>query len=92
MKKYKKQMIDVLSFIEFLVNNLNLSTSVKIKARELLEKNKGMLSKKDSKTLASALVYISATLCGERRTYKEVGNVLKVSSVSISKTVKHLNI
>ncbi len=71
---------------------LQLSGEVQAKARELIEsaKEQDLLSGKGPTGVAAAALYIAAVLLGEKRTQREVAEIVGVTEVTIRNRYKEL--
>ena len=67
-------------YVSELCLELKLSDDVRAKATEILHDYN---AKWGCRTVAGASIYISAILCGERRTQREVGDASNVSTLAI---------
>jgi len=81
------------SYIFRFCSELNLSEDVKTKSLEILEKakEKELTSGKGPTGVAAAAIYIAAILCGDKRTQREVSEVVGVTEVTIRNRYKELS-
>jgi transcription initiation factor TFIIB len=79
-------------YVPRFAGKLQLSGEVQAKAREILKdaREKDLLSGKGPTGLAAAALYIAAVLEGEKRTQREVADVVGVTEVTIRNRYKEL--
>lgn len=79
-------------YISDICLNLNLSSEVVARSTNMIDQitNKDIINRHKSKSIAAAVVYIGAILCGESRTQREVADVSEVSEVTIRQVYKIL--
>jgi len=80
------------TYIPRFCNKLKLSQKVNEKAKEILNKSidKELTSGRGPVGVAAAAIYISAVLCNEKRTQREVADVAGVTEVTIRNRYKEL--
>ena len=80
------------SYISRFCSELNLNEDVKTKSLEILEKakEKELTSGKGPTGVAAAAIYIAAILSGDKRTQREVSEVVGVTEVTIRNRYKEL--
>jgi transcription initiation factor TFIIB len=83
--KLGMQPIDPQKFVPRFASELDLSQSVKTKAKEIIRETaeKGLLSGKSPTGFAAAAIYAAALLCNEKKTQREVASVADVTEVTI---------
>jgi transcription initiation factor TFIIB len=79
-------------YISRFCRELNLNSNVQSKAIAILNDaaNKALISSRRPTGVAAASIYIASILCGERRTQREVADVVGVTEVTTRNTYKEL--
>jgi len=77
--------VDPRKYVPRFCSELDLSEEVQAKANEIIDTTaeKGMLSGKSPTGYAAAAIYASALLCNEKKTQREVSNVVQVTEVTL---------
>lgn len=88
----KAQLTDPIDILPRFVSNLGLSHKCLTKAMQLMQKIKGtaVYSGKNPKSIAAALIYISAKLCKEKISQRLIANEMGVMEVTIRKRYKEI--
>ncbi|PUA33228.1 MAG: transcription initiation factor IIB [Zestosphaera tikiterensis] len=79
-------------YVPRIVSALGLGGKIEAKAIEILEeaRKKGVTAGKDPAGLAAAAVYIAAQLHGERKTQKDIAQVIGVTEVTVRNRYKEI--
>ncbi|MFX1562887.1 MAG: transcription initiation factor IIB [Promethearchaeota archaeon] len=79
-------------FVSRFANALHLTQRAQARTLEILmaARSKGITSGKDPTCLAAAAIYIASILEGERRTQREIGEIARVTEVTVRNRYKEL--
>jgi transcription initiation factor TFIIB len=90
--KFELPEINPAGYVPRFTSTLNLPGNVQEKARKLIDDGmkKGLVEGRGPTGVAAAAVYIAATMCGERRSQKEVSDAAGVTEVTVRNRCREL--